>query len=358
MQLNLLDNREMVALDMVRDSADTSFLDAIPLKMVLWLAAPYLAGHSPQAAINMAHRIYDESKFAATLDILGEDADTVAECDAFVQMYKDLIDGVVAKPIVSDNPRQQMTISIKPSMFCDVIPEGNHQPAKNLDDAYARIRAVCEYAKQRNINLTLEAEDHNWTDFQLSSYFALIDEGYTNLGTVLQSRLFRTRNDVRRFDERMRVRLVIGIYNEAAAIAHTQKPMMKEVLIELAEELFRRGTYVELASHDTQCLQNFFMKAVVPKKIPASRFETQFLLGVPRKRVQKDLVSGEYFSILKNGAAADQVPHLSELEQTGSVVRLYLPYGEDKLAAAYCRRRLKANPNMIAFGIKNFLHLN
>ncbi len=42
--------------------------------------------------------------------------------------------------------------------------------------------------------------------------------GYENLGTVLQSRLFRTMQDIERFQEGMRVRLVIGIYQEPNAI--------------------------------------------------------------------------------------------------------------------------------------------
>ncbi len=56
--------------------------------------------------------------------------------------------------------------------------------------------------------MTLEAEDHRWTNFQLESYFALVNAGYSNLGTVLQTRLFRTEKDLDRFDQRMRVRLV------------------------------------------------------------------------------------------------------------------------------------------------------
>jgi len=119
---------------------------------------------------------------------------------------------------------------------------------------------VVDYALKNEINVTLEAEDHRWTNFQLESYFALINAGYANLGTVLQTRLFRTEKDIARFDGRMRVRLVIGIYNEPGQIAHTDKRIMKDLLVQYGSNLLARGVYTELASHDTRCIELFTRK--------------------------------------------------------------------------------------------------
>lgn len=351
------DNAEMVP---SAGSTGHHFVDTIPLPLVLMLASPYLAGATQEDAIKCAHRVYKQDRFSATIDILGEDAENEDECTHSVDLYTNLIRAISKAPVPASKALEQMSVSMKPSMFSAISPaEAKDKPGGSaiMDRAYERIKKVVDCAAKHNVRITLEAEDHRWTDFHLNAYFSLIEEGYTNLGTVLQSRLFRTRNDLKRFDERMRVRLVIGIYNEAAEIAHTEKPVMKELLIEYASELANKGTYIELATHDTHCLDAFMTQVIIPQKIGPEKFETQFLMGVPRRKIQVALRSGSYFQTLarQSGSTAEQV--LPELTDNGAIVRLYLPFGKDKVAGPYCKRRLKANPDMIGYGIKNLLHI-
>lgn len=331
-----------------------SVVDALPLSLVLWLARPYLAGQTADQAIKLAHEIYNRDHFVSTIDILGEESRTEEDCDKAVAAYRQLIDGIAANPLTVSGPfaaNAQVTISIKPSMFTVLT---------DLDRGYERIEALVAYGQSKQLKMTLEAEDHRWTDFHLDTYISLINKGYTNLGTVLQSRLFRTREDVKRFDERMRVRMVIGIYQEPAEIAQTQKAIMKSLLVEYARELLARGTYVEVATHDEHCVDKFVTEAVLPVKASATQFESQFLLGVPRKELESDLTTGVFFKKLlskKTALKESDREHLEKLAESGQLVRLYLPYGENKLSAAYCKRRLKANPNMMLFGIKNLLRI-
>ncbi|MBS2008374.1 MAG: proline dehydrogenase family protein [Cyanobacteria bacterium SZAS TMP-1] len=341
-------------------AAAKSIFDTIPIPLVLFLASPYLAGETAQQAIGLAQKLYRENKFSSTLDILGEDMSNDEDCDASVGQYKQLIDAISKNPLPVNETRRQPTVSFKPSMFATSTPASNYKDvprSADLDKAYHRIESVVEYASLCNVNVTLEAEDHRWADFQLDTYHALIEAGYRNVGTVLQTRLFRTEQDIKRFDDRMRTRIVIGIYNEPATVAHTQKPVMKELLVKYARELIARGTYVEVATHDTECLTNFFNNVVIPDKVPNTAFETQYLHGVPRKRFQKSLITGEFFSKNKNYDAAYEKQML-ELANKGVLVRMYLPYGEGKVAGAYCRRRLKENPNMAIYGIKNLLGID
>jgi proline dehydrogenase len=346
--------------------AAKSLFDTIPIPLVLLLASPYLAGQTGEEALALAQKLYKENKFSSTLDILGEDMSNDGDCDASVEMYKQLIDTISRNPLPVNETRRQPTVSFKPSMFSTATPTaiasgsfGNSFSVRSveLDKAYDRIESVVEYASLRNVNVTLEAEDHRWADFHLETYFSLIESGYRNIGTVLQSRLFRTEKDIERFDERMRTRLVIGIYNEPAAVAHTNKTKMKQLLVRYASELIARGTYVEVATHDTNCLQDFFQQVVIPGQIKTTAFETQYLHGVPRKGFQKNLINGEFF---RRGPSYDAKyeAQMKELADKGVLVRMYLPFGEGKVAGAYCRRRLKENPNMAIYGIKNLLHLN
>ena len=333
--------------------SSVSIIDTIPIKVVLSLASPYLAGETPEEAIAMAHQLYEKEHYTSTLDILGEDMHSAADCDASVEAYKKLAAAISKRRLPQGREQERMTISLKPSMFSIRAPQGStHREDPELQRAVERIRAVTAYAKELGINVTLEAEDQRWTDFQLDTYVGLIEEGFTNLGTVLQSRLFRTADDLLRFDGRMRVRMVIGIYNEPAEISHTDKDTMKDLLVEYARTLLARGVYVEVATHDLDCIHKFFEKVVIPDGIEASRFETQFLHGVPREELQKGLVDGSYFSSTNFPSA--NADALSKLSQSGVVVRKYLPFGPGNVAGAYCRRRLKENPNMITYGIKNF----
>lgn len=334
-----------------------SIFDAIPISVVLMLAKPYLAGENLDEALSLARTLYQEQKFSSTLDILGEDAAIDADCDASVEHYKQLIDAISKRPLPVSEVRRQPTVSFKPSMFSTKAPEVGMVRSAELDRAYNRIESVVSFASDRNVQVTLEAEDHRWTDFQLETYHSLIEGGYRNLGTVLQSRLFRTEADLSRFDERMRARLVIGIYNEPASVAHTQKPKMKELLVRYARELLARGTYVEVATHDTQCLADFFA-SVMADKVTPDRFETQYLHGVPRKRFQHALVSGALFQGEEYKKVREAEAFLKKLAKEGVLVRMYLPFGEGKVAGAYCRRRLKENPNMVTYGIKNLFGFN
>ncbi len=334
-----------------------SLFDTIPLPLVMFLAKPYLAGQTSAAAISKAHELYQSKKFTGTLDILGEDATTVEDCERYVTTYMSLIDEVTANQLHASNKKERLTISMKPSMFSTTAPAHGAASEKALEAAFDRINKIVDYAFQRGVDMTLEAEDHRWTNFHLESYLALYKAGYKNLGTVIQSRLFRTEKDIARFEEGMRVRMVIGIYNEPASIAHTEKPIMKELAVRYSRELAHQGVYLELASHDTKCVDNFVNKVVLPLKLKTSQFEFQFLLGVPRAKLQDGLVNGSYFSELSQKLSGDDEKHALMLAQTGAIVRMYLPYGRDQVAGPYCRRRLKNNPNMIAFGIKNVLGL-
>jgi hypothetical protein len=148
---------------------------------------------------------------------------------------------------------------------------------------------------------------------------------------------------------------VIGIYDEPAAIALTDKKSMKQQLVEYGLGLSQRGTYVEFATHDAYYIEQFILRAVIPLQLTQQKFEFQFLKGVPRRPLQTELATGTYFYKLSKNVG-NVKEHLSTLGSTGATVRLYVPFGEAKFAAAYCKRRLKENPSIVLYGLKNLLH--
>jgi proline dehydrogenase len=334
-------------------SKKKTVVDFLPSGLILTLARPYLAGRTTQQALAIARRVYSQDRFTGTIDVLGEDAHCDEECEKYILAYKSLIDDICANPLPVSEPRQQLTVSFKPSMFSTMVPRSGAESRGALDKAFERIMQVVDYAAQHKVGITLEAEDHRWTNFHLEAYFALVEAGYTNIGTVLQTRLFRTETDMQRFDSRMRVRLVIGIYNEPAQMAHTDKRIMKQLLVNYSRELLTKGVYVEIASHDTKCIEDFYLRVVIPHRISGYNFEHQFLQGVPRRKLETSLVDGTYFAELKKKVTPGHLQFVEQLEQQPALVRMYYPFGTAEVSGAYCRRRLIENPNMIVFGIKN-----
>jgi proline dehydrogenase len=336
------------------NSIHDKLIECIPTSIVAFLTSPYLAGQDASAAVQLAHSLFKLHRFTATLDILGENFNSLESCIRAVDSYKNLVDSIYKSPLSVKHSLEQISISCKTSMFSIKSPQDRNFHSSYLDDAYMRIESVVDYAASFGINITLEAEDRHWTDFHLDTYFALIQKGYRNLGTVLQSRLFRTKSDIKRFNAHTRVRLVIGIYNEPSEYAYTHKPTMKNLLIDYAAQLLEQGAYVEFATHDVQCLHNFVKEVLIPKCIPQSQFEFQFLKGVPRQKLQLSLVSGEYF---KKWSAPDKnSAYIQQLSNSGALVRLYLPFGMPEVASSYCKRRLQENPNIIVYGLNNLIH--
>jgi hypothetical protein len=155
----------------------------------------------------------------------------------------------------------------------------------------------------------------------------------------------------------MRVRLVIGIYPEAASYAYVNNGQMKEALLRYAGQLIAKGVYVELATHDGKYIENFVRQVVLPQKVSINQFETQFLYNVPRDKLLNGLVTGNFFRAMAARCSQKEQTHLASLADTGVIVRMYLPFGLDEVAAPYCKRRLKGNPNLISYGIKNLLKI-
>jgi proline dehydrogenase len=124
------------------------------------------------------------------------------------------------------------------------------------------------------------------------------------------------------------VRLCIGIYREPPEIALQDKTEMKRHLLALLERLWQNGQHVGIATHEEWVLHEAMDLAQRMGK-PPEELEVQMLLGVPRTKIQRELLS------------------------MGVRVRLYIPYGEQW--HAYSMRRLENNPDMLRMVAANVL---
>ncbi|NOZ85049.1 MAG: hypothetical protein GXP49_02060 [Deltaproteobacteria bacterium] len=285
----------------------------LPNPLIKVFAAPYVAGDSEESAVETARWLWRKRRICSTIDMLGEDVETREGVQECLNSYHTVVDML---------GRQEFaTVSLKPTQF------GTHI---SRDECEKNIASVIEKARENDLKITIDMEDHRYTSLTLEIYKSLL-ERFPGLGVVLQSRLHRTENDIKGLKgTEARVRICIGIYNEPPEVALQDRTDMKRKLLEYAEMLFLDGHYVEFATHDEEVVE----KALVLTDrlgIKKDGFEFQMLMGVPRTYLQHKLV------------------------ESGHVVRLYVPYAKKWAdAVAYARRRLAANPKMMTFGIKNF----
>lgn len=291
-----------------------AFVNLAPAPLVRALAAPYIAGRGIESGVTKADEIWQRSRLHSTVDLLGEEVFAREDVEATVATYFRMVEQLKG--------RHYAGISLKPTQL------GLHD-----SEAYclANIRKVVARASEERLPVTIDMEDRHLTDVTLRMFKAVRDE-LENVGIVLQSRLYRTKDDIAALPaKRCRVRICIGIYLEPKEVAYTDKPTMKERLFEYVQRLLDAGHYPEIATHDETLIRRV-VDYLDKRGCPKDAYEFQMLLGVPRADIQAQLV-GE-----------------------GRVVRLYVPFAEEwKYAVAYCKRRLAGNPMMGAYVMKNLL---
>jgi len=297
----------------------------IPAFLVRTFASPYVAGDSLDKAMRVVHKLRNERDLLATLDLLAEDIRTAAQVQQNLDAYLKMVDAAAAADLP---PAARPTLSLKPSSYTTA---GMHEGGDGKGSFEAMLQIV-RAAAAKNVRLTIDMEGRHWTDFTLDAVKKIHAEGHRHVGVVLQTRLHRTEQDLASLPPGQRVRLVIGIYREPAEIALTDKPAMKERMLQFAERLLQRGHYVEFATHDDTYVRRFLEQVVPRTGVGKDRFEVQMLYGVPRERF------------------------LADLRRQGITARLYVPFALSwDLAIQYLRRRLDEYPAMVWLVTKNLL---
>ncbi len=192
------------------------------------------------------------------------------------------------------------------------------------DVVWENMIAIMDEAQKHDVVVTIDMEDSTRTEKTLEIYKSL-KERYDNIGTVIQSYLYRSSedlDDLSSYDPYLR--LVKGAYKEPGKVAFVEKSDVDENLKHLIEKNLLNGHYTAIASHDDAMIE--FTKAfAVENNIPTDQFEFQMLYGM-RNDTQ--------MALLKEGYK----------------VRVYLPYGDDWYG--YFMRRLAERPANVSFAIK------
>ena len=279
------------------------------------VSARFVAGEKIEDAIRVMRDLYAK-KMMTTMDHLGENVSTAAEAARAADDYLRSLDEIAAANLPSH-------VSLKLTQFG--LDLGGEIALSNL-------RRVLEKAKAMNTFVRVDMEDASYTDRALQIVYAVKDLGYDNLGTVIQSYLYRSEEDVRALcNAGIRIRLCNGAYQELADKAFPLKKDVDANYVKLAQIMLDAAAanpdlYPAFATHDEKMIAAIKDYAA-QKNISRSSFEFQMLHGIR--------------SELQYALAAE-----------GHNFRVYVPYGTEWYP--YFMRRLAERPANLWFFVSNF----
>ncbi len=283
--------------------------ELIPPKLVYKFAGRYVAGESIEDALTKTKELNDKG-FSVTLDILGEHTQSKIKAVDITNQYSHIYQNIT-------DIKLDCNISLKPSHIGLDISE---------EFCLDNLLTLLNVAKKTQNFLRIDMEDSSTTDTTLQLYKKCYIQ-YPNVGTVFQSYLHRTREDIIKLDlNPVNFRLCKGIYKEPPEIAIQSRNKINDNFLELLRIGFEKNAYIGIATHDLNLLTRIY-QLIKEMKISSDQFEFQVLYGVPMAGWLEKHLANSY------------------------KVRIYVPFGPDWYN--YSLRRLKENPNIAGYVLKN-----
>jgi proline dehydrogenase len=271
-------------------------------------ARRFIAGETVEEAIEAARGV-EERGLTQTLDLLGESVSNLSEADAATREYVGVVDAIIAAGIGRN-------VSLKLT-----------QLGLDVDKASAvdNLRKILERAEPAGFFVRIDMENSPYTDITLEIFETLWQQGYRQIGIVLQSALHRTEKDLARVIALGgRVRLVKGAYKEPKAVAYQKKADVDAAYARLLKTLLTNGHDPAIATHDPAMI-DLARRWAAEHHVAPDQFEFQMLYGI-RRDLQSMLV------------------------REGYRIRLYIPFGREWFP--YFMRRLGERPANFIFVLR------
>lgn len=295
----------------MRSLFDTFVISTLPItpKWMVWrVAKKYVAGESLADAMAAVKRLNAWGAMA-TVDVLGEFITDIRQSFPTRDAYIETLDEIKRSGVNAN-------VSIKLTAFGLSL---------DFEQCYANVKALVQRAKENGSFVRIDMEDSPVTTKTIDVFRRLREEGFTNVGIVLQAYMRRTLADIEAMKPlRPSYRLCKGIYVEPAEVAYKDPEEIRTNYMNALEKMLTNGSYVGIATHDRPLAER--AEALVKKLgLSKDQYEFQMLLGVDES-LGKELLS------------------------RGHRLRIYVPYGKDW--HGYCTRRLKENPKIARYVIK------
>jgi proline dehydrogenase len=255
-------------------------------------AARFVAGETLDACVAVLRKLNDAGLYANTT-LLGEaipDADGAA---AVTAEYETVIERLVAE-------RLKANVALKLTHLGLSFDE---------ELAYANVERLVSRAEALGTFLRIDMEQSDYVEVTLRIYERLRDAGHDAVGTVLQSYLYRTLDDLERLLPRSpNLRIVKGAYLEPESIAYPDKADVDRTYVELVERGLHGGAYIAVATHDEAIIRRVQAFAA-REEVPRDRFEFQMLYGV-RPGLQRSIAAEGYKVLVATPFGPDWYPYL------------------------------------------------
>src|SRR5689334_20105228 len=247
----------------------------------------YVAGEELADGIVVAQTL-NTQRLLVSLDHLGESVTNLPTAQRAVGAYLEALEAVAAEKVEGN-------ISLK-------LTQLGLDLSREL--CVTHLRQILERARALNTFVRIDMESSAYTQRTLEVHKELWDEGFRNVGIVLQAYLYRTAADVERAIEiGAQARLCKGAYLESPRVAYPDKTEVDKNYGRLMERLLVVGNHPAIATHDERLI-NRVLEIAAAQKITPDRFDFEMLFGV-RRDLQLRLVNA------------------------GWRVRVYLPYGQE-----------------------------
>lgn len=275
------------------------------MKLPFIFAKRFVAGESFTESIPKAKEL-NKKDLKLTLDLLGENVKDRQTATETVDNYIKLLDGIKEHGLDS-------SISIKITMM-----------GLDIDEDFCRenLFRLLDVAQKHDQFVRIDMEGSDYTQITLDIFQEAFEKYGKHVGTVIQSMLLRSNNDIKTLAELgADIRLVKGAYKEPSEIALQNMPDIREAFKDQAKVLLEKTKFPRFGTHDDELID--WLKAYsAQNNIPKDRFEFQMLYGL-----REDT--------------------MVQLTDEGFKTRIYVPFGTDWLP--YFTRRLAERKENIWF---------
>ncbi|WP_421773293.1 proline dehydrogenase family protein [Gracilimonas sp.] len=275
------------------------------MKLPFILAKRFVAGESFTESVSEAKKLNNKD-LKLTLDLLGENVEDRQTATDTVDAYIRLLEGIKEQGLIS-------SISIKLTMM-----------GLDIDHDFTRenLFRLLDVAKEQDqfVRIDMEGSDH--TQITLDIFKEAFEKYGKHVGTVIQSMLHRSLNDVKELAEMgADIRLVKGAYSEPSKIALQNMPAIREAFKEQAKVLLEKTPFPRFGTHDDELI-DWLKNYTAENEIPKDRFEFQMLYGLREET-------------------------MVQLSNDGYSARVYVPFGTDWFP--YFKRRLMERKENVWF---------
>lgn len=274
-------------------AADSPFLQRVVRRYGMRLgAARFVAGETLDECVAVLREL-NAAGLHANTTLLGEAIPDPAGASAVVAEYERILDRLAAE-------RLRANIALKLTHLGLSFDE---------ELAYSNVAHVVAHAGELGSFVRMDMEQSAYVEATLRIYERLGAAGHGNVGTVLQSYLRRSPDDLERLlPLEPNLRIVKGAYLEPAELALPEKRDVDRAYVRLVERALRAGAYVAVATHDERIIRH--VQAFAGREgIDRDRFEFQLLYGV-RPALQRVLVSEGHKVLVATPFGPDWYPYL------------------------------------------------